>query len=447
MPDFRFEGTTQSGRTIQGTVVADSMSEAKTKVRRLAEKHKVKVKAIKKRRTYLYKAQRPGEAVIKGEQKAFSKEEVQRALERLGYNVLSIQPKLIDFKLPPPETDIVTFVRVSADMLRENLQFNEVLQLLINDTENPTLREAIKEINNDLRQGKDSEEAFLKQEKALGAFAARMLGLASKSGNMVSIYESTAKFLERNAEFKRNLKSALIMPLFTVLILMGAVFYYVTDIFPATAKLFLKLGTELPPMTSATLALSDFLVANMYVILLGFFSVVGSLTYFFVVTPRGRFIRDRFIIKMPFLGTLIHKTVIEIFCRVFYALYSGAGENIDAIKLAAEATGNRYFEKQIKTIAIPMMLNQGVGLVKAFEATGVFTKTALARFNAGSETGNVKAAAQQIANFYEKETVYKLKNAIEFIQLTIAMFIMIVITALTLISAETALMKPKTPYG
>jgi type IV pilus assembly protein PilC len=40
-------------------------------------------------------------------------------------------------------------------------------------------------------------------------------------------------------------------------------------------------------------------------------------------------------------------------------------------------------EHQIKTIAIPMMLSQGKGLVEAFEATGVFTKTALARFHSG----------------------------------------------------------------
>ena len=447
MPDFRFEGTTSGGRNIQGTVVAESLSEAKTKIRVLAERHRVNVSTIKKRRVFLYKAKKGDESPVKGEQKAFSKKEVHKALVNLGYTPISIQPKLFDLKLKPPDTEIVTFVRVSADLLRENLPFNEVLQLLANDTENPTLREAIKEINNDLRQGKDSEEAFMKQEKALGTFSARMLGLASKSGNMATIYESTAKFLERNSEFKLSLKSALIMPAFTILILFGAVIYYVGYIFPETAKLFQKLGTELPPLTTYTLLISDFLVENVWMLLLTFLGSLGGFIYFLFMTPRGRFLRDKYIIKMPVLGSLFHKTVIEIFCRVFYALYSGSGENIDAIKLASEACGNKYVEKQIKSIAIPMMLNKGVGLVQAFEATGVFTKTALARFSSGAETGTVKKTALQIANYYEKETVYKLKNAVEFIQLAIAMFIMIVITGLTLISAETALMKPKTPYG
>ncbi|RMF61857.1 MAG: type II secretion system F family protein, partial [Calditrichaeota bacterium] len=146
------------------------------------------------------------------------------------------------------------------------------------------------------------------------------------------------------------------------------------------------------------------------------------------------------------LGSLIHRTTIEIFCRVFHALYSGSGENIDAIRLAAEACGNRYIEHQIKNVAIPMMLTKGKGLVQAFEASQVFTRMALARFHSGAETGTVKMAALQIANYYENETTFKLKNTIEVIQLTMAMVITVVVTALTLLSSETAMVSPKMPF-
>ena len=63
---------------------------------------------------------------------------------------------------------------------------------------------------------KDGEEVFQSQESSLGKFAARMLGVASKSGNMAEIYDNTAKFMERNYEFKKNLKSALMMPIITI---------------------------------------------------------------------------------------------------------------------------------------------------------------------------------------------------------------------------------------
>ena len=147
------------------------------------------------------------------------------------------------------------------------------------------------------------------------------------------------------------------------------------------------------------------------------------------------------------MGDLLHKTSIEIFCRVFYALYSGSGENIEVIKMAAEACGNKYMEYQIKTIALPLMVEKGMNITEAFEATGVFTKTAISRFHSGAETGTVKNTALQLADYYEKETGYRMRNAIDLIQLVISMIIMVVLTALTLVSSETATIKPKPPGG
>ncbi|MBD3290512.1 type II secretion system F family protein, partial [candidate division KSB1 bacterium] len=392
MSEFRFKGLTSKGKGVQGIITAENFQSAKGKIQKLADMKNIDIQEIQKKKTFTFKIQKNGDKPIKGEQKAFTKEEVRQAFEKLGYEVLSIQSKIFDFKFKPPQTEIVTFVRVSADLVREKLPYGEVLQLLIFDIQNPTLRESLKQINNDLRQGKDSEEAFMRQEKYLGKFTARMLGLASKSGNMAEMYESTAKFLERKAEFRKNLRGALIMPLFTLLVLIGAVIFYVAYIFPETAKLFLKLGTELPPMTKATLALSDFLVENMLLIIAGTIISAAGIIYYFR-TPRGNFLKDKYIVKIPVIGSLIHRTTIEIFCRVFYALYSGSGENVEAIKLASEASGNSYMEQQIKSITIPMMLSKGKGLVESFAASGVFTKTALARFNAGAETGTVKKSS------------------------------------------------------
>ena len=444
MAEFRIEGITSGGKPVQGLLDAESSKGAKQKAGELAKQRNFKLLRVISRSTWVYKVQRGTEKPINGEQKAFTKGEVQEALQKMGYRVIRVQKRFVDFKPKPPSAEIVTFVRVSADLIRQKLPFNEIMQLLANDIQNRTLRETIRDINAELKQGRDSEKAFVKHEAVLGRFTAHMLGLASKSGNMAEIYDSTAKFLERNAEFKKNLKSALITPLVTLVVLFGAVIYYVGYIFPATANLFRKFNIDLPPMTKATLAISDFLVENIIILTIGSaIPLVLAVKYF--STKKGRFLLDRYIWQVPVIGGLLHKTSIEIFCRVFYALYSGAGENIEVIKMAAEACGNKYMEHQIKTIALPMMIQKGAGITEAFEASGVFTKTAISRFHSGSETGTVKHTAQQLAEYYEKETSYKMKNAIDFIQLVISMVIMIVLTALTIVSSETATIRPKNP--
>ncbi len=445
MAEFRIEGVSLSGKAVQGIINAENMKLAKERAQQMARDRKFKVTAVQARTGFLYRVKKEGEKKpIDGEQKAFSKQEVVDALTKMGYKVVYVRKKLFASLGKVPQTDVVSFVRVSSDLIKQKLPFNDMMSLLINDIQNKTLRECLRDINQELKQGKDSEKAFIKHEKEFGKFAAHMLGLASKSGNMADIYESTAKFLERTAEFKKNLKSALIMPIVTLVILFVAVGYYVAYIFPATAKLFEKFKIDLPPMTKATLKLSDFITGNILWLTLAV--VIPILAFLrFATTEKGRFLVDQYIWKLPAMGDLMHKTNIEIFCRVFYSLYSGSGENIEVIRLAAEACGNKYMESQIKNVALPLMVEKGMGITEAFEACGVFTKTAIARFHSGAETGTVKNTALQLADYYEKETSYRMRNVIDLIQLVISMIIMIVLTALTLVSSETATIKPKTP--
>ncbi|MGD8306074.1 MAG: type II secretion system F family protein [Ignavibacteria bacterium] len=444
MVEFKFTAQRLNGQNINGTLSAISVSEAKKKVQRLAEKNKLKILTTQKKSTYLYRVRKGNEKPIRGEQKAFSKREVEEALSRLGYKVLSVNKKLLDFQRKPPTADIVTFVKISAELLDQKLAYSEVLTLLINDTQNAALKNTLKEINNDLKKGTDSETTFLKFQGIFGKFTSYMLGLASKSGNMAEIYKATAKFLERRQEFRKSLRSALITPAVTMFVLFLAVLFYVGYIFPETAKLFVRFGIELPPMTAFTLQISDFLVANPLLIsAVLILPIIAFVIY--IRTKKGRLVFDKYIMKMPVMGQLIHKTLIEVFCRVFYTLYHGSAESIEPIRIAAEASGNTYFESRIKQIAIPLMLKKGVGMTEAFEASGVFTETALSRFHSGEESGTIKNTALQLANYYESETVYRLKNLIEIIQVTIAMVIMVIMIALTLVSAETATVRPKTP--
>lgn len=444
MVEFKFTAQKLNGQSITGTLTADTSLDGKKKIQRLAEKNQLKIVSVEKKVTFIYKARKGNDKPISGEQKAFNKKEVEDAITRLGFKVLSVNKKLLDFQAKPPVADIVTFVKISAELLEQKLAYGEILTLLINDTQNLSLKNTLKEINNELKKGADSQATFLKYQDVFGKFTAYMLGLASKSGNMTEIYRATAKFLERRQEFKKNMRSALITPAVTVFVLFLAVIFYVAYIFPETAKLFVRFGVELPPMTAFTLKMSDFLIGNP--ILVAAVCLVPPIALWqFSRTDKGKFLIDQYMLKLPVMGPLVHKTLIEVFCRVFYTLYSGSAESIEPIRIAAEATGNKYFEDRVKNVAIPLMIKKGVGVTDAFEASGVFTETALSRFHSGEETGTIKNTALQLANYYETETVYKLKNLIELIQVAIAMFIMIVMILLTLVSAETATVRPKTP--
>lgn len=441
--EVRFKGSNPQGKLVQGTISVSSKKEVKEQVARLVERHQLRILSLDYKKDFIYKVNLPMGKAFTGRQSAYSKEEVSQALQRMGYKDFKISPVLFDIKVKPSPQDIMMFIKLSTNMLRDKMSFGKILSMLAEEQPNRMMREALMQIENQLKQGVEGKEVFMRFTDVFGKFPAFMMGLATRSGNMTEIFEATNKFIERDMEIRKNIKKTLISPMFAVVATVAAVVYYVVDIFPATAQLFIKYKMPLPPLTKATLQLSDWL-SNWWWILLLLVAIPSIAIWRWWATPKGKVWRDKHIILLPVMGHLIHKSSIEIYFRVFGTIYSGAGDNIETIRTASEACRNAYMEKQIKSITIPLMLKEGEGFVQAMEASGVFTKTAITRLKTGSETGNILQAAQQIASYYESETTYKMQALIEYISSFVGIFIAIAITMLTVVSAEIATVSPPT---
>ena len=441
MAQYRLKAISPAGKVVQTEFEAMNKKDAQTKVDRLSKTNGLRIQSLDQKALFMYKVKKAGKKPLTGEQEAYTKEELERALVKLGYQVVSINKKMFNFQGGVPMQEVVTFIRMCSDLLKQQLTFDEILNLLIEDTTNKRMKEVIKEIQKDLKDGKEGTQVYGKHEAIFGKFASYMLSVASTSGNMALVFDSTAKFLERDAEFKKNMKRSLMMPAITVLAVIGVILFYVGYIFPATAELFVEMEIELPPMTATTLDFSYWLGDNWIFVLLAFVGpIVGFV--FWVKTPKGKLTVDKYMIHIPIIGDLLHKTSIEIFARVFYTLYSGSGQNIEVIKVASEACRNTYMEQQIKDVAIKMMLKDGAGLIESMEATGVFTHTAISRFKLGAESGALRDNAKQLAEYYEIQTSYKMQSVIDTINLFINLFIMISLIGITVVSSETATINP-----
>lgn len=441
MKEFRFLGVGANGDSVRGTVYASGRKIARKKVEDLADDHSFAVEAVQARSSYRYKVRHPNGETARGVQRAFSEEELREALERMDLDVLSVRRQWFSFQSKPPASAIVLFVRQSANLLRENLPFDQVLSLLIPDIENARLKQTVRDLLRDLKNGVEAKKAFMKHQHVFGRFTAYMLGIASRSGNMAEIFDATATFLERRNDFKKNVRSAMITPAVTMVATVAAFLWYIWYIIPQTVGLFDQFDLDLPPMTAVSMSFATWMDHHYMWVAASIVLICGA-CWAFARSTRGRFLIHKYMIRLPLIGSLVHKMQIEIFCRVFSVLYSGSGNNIEVIKIASEATGNSYLAKQIKTVTIPRMVAKGAGLIPAMQASEVFTPMAIRRFRSGAETGTVKESARQMADYYAKETDLKLDMTLQGIQTFISLFITAAIMALTVLSAEMAKIQP-----
>jgi len=447
MAEFRYQGISLTGKPLQGTVLAPNRFEAKRKIGAIVAEHRVRVRALHKRVPFVYKVRKPGsKKVIRGEITAFTDTEVRESLVRMGYQILEVRRNLLSFKPAVSQKDVVVFIRLCSDLLREQFPYDEILAMLANDMENARLRDTVLEIHKDLKMGKEGKQVFLKHADVLGKFTVHMLSIAATSGNMADIYENTAKFLERTSDFKRNIRSTLFMPAVVLVATIGAMLFYVMYIFPKIAGLLLKYNIDVPPMTAATMTISNYLQDNiLWLALAVLLPIIGIIIFF--RTENGRVVWHRLMISIPVVGSLIYKTSIEVFARVFHALYSGSGENIEVIKIASEACHNLYIEKKVKEVIIPSMLREGKSLSDSMESSGVFPKNVIYTLRSGEESGTLRESMLRLANFYEKETTYRMTRVVDLINLVVSTFVSLLIVAITLLSSEIGFVSPNKGTG
>jgi len=442
MPEFKYQGVSLAGKPFQGIVYAPSLKLARHKIDTLTRSQGVSVRTVEKRIPFSYKIKQDGSRkIVRGETLAFNEGEVRSSLERMGYKVQSIRRIYLYWRPSVPENEVVIFIRLCADLLHEKFPYDQILTMVGNDVDNKTLRETIFEINKDLRMGKEGHQVYLKHEKTFGRFTAQMLSIASTSGNMAEVYDNTAKFLDRSAEFKRNVRSVLFMPLIVFFASVCAAVFYVAYIFPQIADLLLKYDIEIPPMTAATLAVSDFLNDN-YIAMFAILFVPVTAGWFYFRTAKGRVTWARSVTKIPVIGKLIYRGSVEVFARVFHTLYSGSGENVEAIKIAAESCGNAFIEQRIKERVIPSMLRDGKSLSATLSAANVFPPNAVQTLKSGEESGSLRDSILRLANFYEKDAKHKMQRVVDIISLIITIFVSLLIVGITILSTEIGFVSP-----
>jgi type IV pilus assembly protein PilC len=340
--EFRVSAQDRAGRALIKYVMAASYFEARAKAKEWVSRNGSQLVRIDKKRTFVYKARR-GDKLITGTQSAYSRAEVIAALKRIGYQVQSVYTPF-SLKFSAPASDIVGFVSQSAKLLEQKLPFNEVLILLSENMSNKTLNQALKDIMNDLRNGMDSREAFFRQSSVFGYHTALLLGIATKSGDVAGIFRSVAQLVERRAEFSKGLKSALLLPGITMVTLMGAIIFYALYLVPQMMEMLGPMMSKIPPVTQFTLDSSAYIKENYIWIIAAFVAVIGSF-YGWLSTTNGRLQFDRYIVKIPYIGRILRNTSVEIFTRVLGIIYTSAGENIEAIQIAADASGNQWFSR------------------------------------------------------------------------------------------------------
>ena len=297
--------------------------------------------------------------------------------------------------------DICILTRQLSTMISAGIPLLESLEILCEQASDPGFRRVMDRIIERVRSGTDFSTALGEHPKIFSHIFVNMIKAGEVSGNLDVILTRLAEYLEAIEEIKREVKSAMVYPTVSLVMILSITAGLVVGIVPKFKVIFDQLGmTELPWITQFLLDISMFLQNQWW---LAMILTAGSIVGFvmFKRSKRGEKIWHRFLLNMPVFGQLVRKVAISRFARTFSTLIQSGVPMLGALDIVAGTAGNVIIEEAV--LKAKDAVSRGETLGEPLAATKVFPPMVTRMIAIGEKTGALEKLLAKISEFYDAE--------------------------------------------
>ena len=297
--------------------------------------------------------------------------------------------------------DICILTRQLSTMISAGIPLLESLEILCEQASDPGFRRVMDRIIERVRSGTDFSTALGEHPKIFSHIFVNMIKAGEVSGNLDVILTRLAEYLEAIEEIKREVKSAMVYPTVSLVMILSITAGLVVGIVPKFKVIFDQLGmTELPWITQFLLDISMFLQNQWWLaMILTAGSIVGFIM--FKRSKRGEKIWHRFLLNMPVFGQLVRKVAISRFARTFSTLIQSGVPMLGALDIVAGTAGNVIIEEAV--LKAKDAVSRGETLGEPLAATKVFPPMVTRMIAIGEKTGALEKLLAKISEFYDAE--------------------------------------------
>jgi type IV pilus assembly protein PilC len=372
---FRYAAKDANGKTVEGTLQANDKSEAVAELRR--------------QNLVVMKVEDGGSTAKKKREKGMPK-----------------QGGLFGHRASCKKSELVVFTRQLATMIGSGLSLLESLEVLADQAESPGMKICGNRLVAELRGGSDLSAAMATCPRVFNTLYLSMVSAGEASGQMDVILERLAEYVESSEELKREIKSAMTYPVVSLVLVLGITAFLMIGVVPGFKEVFEGLGAELNPLTTNVLAISDYLRAKWYVVLVA----MGALFFgcvMFKKTKKGAYMFDQLALKVPVFGPLVRKVSLARFSRTFATLIRSGVPIMGTLDIVADTSGNQVVAEVVRQSR--ESVRNGNMLSEPLSHSKVFPMMVTRMIAIGERSGALEQLLEKIAEFYDSQVKAQIK--------------------------------------
>jgi type IV pilus assembly protein PilC len=403
---------------------------------------------------YLYVAKTKDARQIKEKEEAGSREELVARLRSRGLFIISLAevqvqkgPTLFFMKKSKRGSvnlyDLTLFSRNLATTLSSGVTLLRSLEILAVQTESAKLEKILKACSGYIKGGLSLSDAIAKYPNVFSPLWRGIVEVGEASGNLPSVLERLADYLEMRMDFERKVQSAMVYPAIILVVAGGAMVVFFKFILPKFTEIFKQFNMKLPLSTQIMFTISQ-IFEKYFILLLG--GTVGLVIagIYAMKQPEVRKVWDRVSLKLPILGPLLTLTALERFTSTINILLDSGLPLVFSLEVSARGIGNSLLEHSI--LAVKDKVKEGSPLSDELRKLNIFPALVSEMSKIGEETGSMPEVYKKISVYYQKELSARVERLVAAFEPLMIVFMGLLIGAMV-ISLFLPLFKLSSPGG
>jgi len=326
--------------------------------------------------------------------------------------------------------DFVIYCRQYATLIRAGISVVEATHILGEQTKSKPLKRALKQVEEDLRNGTSFSDAADKHPKVFPVLFVNMMRAGEATGSIDDTLDRLAGTLEKQYKIKKKIQSTMIYPAILSFLTVVVGMFLMIFIVPTFMEAFKDMDLEMPFITVIVVGISDWLIEFWYFIMLALIVLVVGFHFFYKNNKEFHFTVNMFLLRMPIFGQLLQKDVIARMTRTLSTLFSSSVPILQALTIAEKVAGNPVIGKIV--LEARDNLEKGGTLSEPLEKSWLFPPLVTQMTAIGEKTGSLDYMLEKIADFYEEEVdraVDTLKSLVEPLMILVLAFVVGIIVA------------------
>jgi general secretion pathway protein F len=294
---------------------------------------------------------------------------------------------------------LTLFTRQLATLVQVS-PLEEALRTVSRQSEREEVRRILGTVHREVLEGRRLSDAMAREDRSFPALYRAMVSAGESSGTLGSILDRVANLLERQAQVRGKVLSALAYPIVLSFVAAFVVFALMIYVVPKVVEQFQDVGQELPMLTRMVIGLSSFLASWWWALLAG-------LVLLIVLSGRAlreenlRFAFDRFLLRLPLLGRLQRDLHAARMARTLSTMVASRLPLLEGLRLTTQTVHNRVLRKASADIA--EAVRTGGSLSGALKRAGVFPPLLVYLAASGEASGRLDLMLERAADYLERE--------------------------------------------